>query len=462
MLTLIALLVVAPVMAVIALVLWCESPGHIIFRQQRLGLYGKRFTLYKFRKFSASWGSQGPAVTVSNDVRLTKIGAVLERTKLDELPQLWNIAKGEMSFVGPRPESPQFADLFVDRHRALLEFLPGLFGPSSLRECDLYPPDEDPEAYYRRVLFPQKAEYNLAYYPTATLLSDFIWIVKGVWESTVGAINWKRLVKSHGVMLAVDILLVEVGWLLTNFFRFSGLPGGKDFDSFLAGLWIFPALFLICALGGRCYRYPKGHFSLADGTRLIIATSIAWMAGFLVLVGISRSVSLHLMPMGWFVVATLLIIGRTAFSVGGRTARLPQREQSPGLLIYGFNGGGIALANWIKAGLPGISLLGFLTDDREQVGRRVHGVPILGSERDLPTIRSAYEIDEIWMTFTPDHAKRHRLRIFCQQHDIKLVVFAELEPFRRFVAPAHEGEARCETGRAQNNREPVYESSHRE
>lgn len=449
-LALTALLVVAPVMAVIAFVLWCESPGHVIFRQQRLGLYGKRFTLYKFRKFPASWGSQGPAVTVANDVRLTKIGAVLERTKLDELPQLWNIVKGEMSFVGPRPESPQFADLFVGRYRALLEILPGLFGPSSFRECDLYPPDEDPEAYYRRALFPQKAENNLAYYPTATLLSDFIWIVKGGWESTIGAINWKSFVRSHGMMIAVDILLVEVGWLLTNFFRFSGLPRGGDLDSLLAGLWIFPALFLTCALGGRCYQYPKDHFSLADGTRLIIATSMAWMAGFLILVGISRSVSLYLMPMGWFVASTLLIIGRAAFSMRGRQARLP-RDQSLGLLIYDFNGAGIALANWINTGSPGIRLLGFLADDRDQVGQRVHGVPVLGSERDLPTIRSAYDVDEIWMTFTPDDTKRHRLRTFCQKHNIRLVILSELEPFRRFVAPAYGGEPTYdETGMAQN------------
>jgi diketogulonate reductase-like aldo/keto reductase len=72
-----------------------------------------------------------------------------------------------------------------------------------------------------------------------------------------------------------------------------------------------------------------------------------------------------------------------------------------------------------------------------------------------------HHVDEIWMTFTPDDTKRHRLRTFCQKHDIRLVVFSELEPFRRFVAAAHEGEASCETEMAQNNREAVHESRHR-
>lgn len=165
----------------------------------------------------------------------------------------------------------------------------------------------------------------------------------------------------------------------------------------------------------------------------MVVFSLAWMAGFLVLVGITRSVSLYLMPMGWFVVCTLLIIGRAAFSMDSRKTRSTQREQSPGLLIYDFNGGGIALANWVKTCSPGIRLLGFLADDRERVGQRVHGMPILGSERDLPTIRSAHHVQELWVTFTPDSKKRRRLITFCEKHDIELVVFPELEPFRRFV-----------------------------
>ena len=354
-----------------------------------------------------------------------------------------------MSLVGLRPELPEFGDMFVGRYRDLLDHLPGFFGPALIRnECDLYPSDEDPEAYYRRVLFPSKADRLLAYYETANVFTDFIWIVKGLWETLLGTVNWRRVVRLYGPVIGVDIVLVWIGWTLVNFFRYFDLSWNTGFVS---GLWILPVFVVASALIGGCYRYPRRHFSPSDGIRLVVFFSLAWMAGYLVLVGITRNVSLYLMPMGWFVVCTLLILGRTMFRMGGPTAQSTRRVQSSGLLIYGFNAGAIALASWIKASSPGVRLLGFLADDWDQVGQRAHGVPVLGSERDLPTIRMAHSVDEIWMTFTPDHTKRHRLQTFCRRHDIKLVVIPELEPFHRLVAPAHEGGMKCESATAQNN-----------
>ncbi|MGH8602352.1 MAG: sugar transferase, partial [Gammaproteobacteria bacterium] len=166
-----ALCIAAPVMLLVSALLSGQGLGHVIFIQERLGRHGKRFNLYKFRKFPPHWKTEGAAVTVAKDPRRTRIGAILERTKLDELPQFWNILKGDMTLVGPRPELPYFFDLLVGRYRAVLDYTPGLFGPSSIPdECDSYPLDEDPETYYRRVLFPRKAELDLAYYPTANTL----------------------------------------------------------------------------------------------------------------------------------------------------------------------------------------------------------------------------------------------------------------------------------------------------
>lgn len=432
-LAVVALLIAAPVMMVIVLLLWLESPGAALFAQKRLAQHGRRFTLYKFRKFPVHWKSQGPSVTVANDCRLTRLGWVLERTKLDELPQLWNILKGDMSFVGPRPELPDFADLFVGRYRAVLDYSPGLFGPSSIRnECDLYPPDEDAEAYYRRVLFPWKAERDLAYYRKANLATDLIWIIKGVWESIVGAINWKGVIRFYGLMMVVDTLLVEIGWTFVTLFRYSGLPEGQDLDSFLAGLCIFPVLYLICAIGGQCYRYPKQHFSDADSFRLMISFSTAWVLGFLVLVWFQRNISFYLFPMGWCTLFLFLIFGRIAFRIRSQRSRSPQQQESPKVLIYGADGGGIGLAEWIRDSSLGITLLGFLDDDPQKRGHRVRGIRVLGREGDLPTIQSVHHIQEIWLAFVPDHKKRHRLNAFSDGHQIKLVVIPELEPFMRF------------------------------
>lgn len=430
------LLLAAPLAAVIAFLLWCESPGHVIFRQRRLGLYGKCFTLYKFRKFAASCGNEGPAVTVANDLRLTKIGAVIERTKLDELPQLWNVIRGDMSLVGLRPELPEFRDMFVGRNKELLDHLPGFFGPGLIRnECDMYPPDEDPEVFYRRVIFPRKAEQFLAYYKAPNVASHIGYILKGLWATLIGTFKFRRLVRLFGPRICADVVLIWIGWTAVNLLRYLGV---LHLDSFLAGLWIFPSIFVCCALLGGCYQHPRRHFSPSDGTRLVIVFSLAWMAGFLLLVGFTRSVSLYLLPMGWFVVSTLLVLGRTAFRIERQETNQEQRKKASGLLIYGVNAGSIALANWLTASSPNLRLSGFLSDDADEIGQRIHGVHVLGGERDLPAILNKFPASEIWVTFSPNPTKRKRLRAYCQHHKLKLVILPELEPFRRLVYPSYE------------------------
>ena len=140
------LLIAAPVMLVIAIFIRIDSPGKVIFSQKRLGKNKNYFFIHKFRKFPDDWGTKGSGVTTQGDVRMTSVGAFLERTKLDELPQLWNILKGEMSFVGPRPESTRYEALFTDGYEKLLDFTPGIFGPNQVafrNESEMYPADED-------------------------------------------------------------------------------------------------------------------------------------------------------------------------------------------------------------------------------------------------------------------------------------------------------------------------------
>ncbi len=182
-LSLIGLIALSPVMLLIAVAIRCESPGPALFRQVRLGYRGREFELYKFRKFKDGPAAAGLAVTLKNDPRMTPIGRILERSKLDELPQLWNILIGDMSLVGPRPETLDFAECFVGGFKLVHEFRPGLFGPSQAmfrNESSLYPPGRDPHEFYRNVLFPAKAAIDLEYFSQRTLRSDFGWIVKGI------------------------------------------------------------------------------------------------------------------------------------------------------------------------------------------------------------------------------------------------------------------------------------------
>jgi len=176
------LLIAAPLMAIVTGFILIETGSPILFVQLRLGQFGKAFRMYKFRKFYPNAG-KGHCVTLKGDRRMTRLGAVLERTKIDELPQLWNILKGDMSMVGPRPESSDLADCFTGDYAGVLEHAPGLFGPNQFffrAESALYPADCSPDDFYRDVLFPLKARIDLAYFPNRTMHEDIGWIVRGI------------------------------------------------------------------------------------------------------------------------------------------------------------------------------------------------------------------------------------------------------------------------------------------
>jgi lipopolysaccharide/colanic/teichoic acid biosynthesis glycosyltransferase len=178
-----SLVLLGPIMMLVALAIWVESGRPIFFSQVRLGQMGRHFRMYKFRKFHKGSGAIDRPVTIRNDYRMTRLGGFLARAKLDELPQLWNILKGDMSVVGPRPESLDLADCFVGFYRRVLDHKPGIFGPNQVvfrDEALLYPDTLDPQQFYREVLFPLKANIDLAYFPNRTIPSDIGWIICGV------------------------------------------------------------------------------------------------------------------------------------------------------------------------------------------------------------------------------------------------------------------------------------------
>lgn len=182
LISLIAITVCFPLMVFISATIKSNSPGPVLFRQIRLGKQGQPFWLYKFRKFYTV-GDAGLALTINNDSRLTSVGKVLQKTKLDELPQLWNVLRGDMSMVGPRPESIDFADCFKGGYEQVLQYKPGIFGPNQVffrNESELFCREMDPETYYRHVLFGLKARVDLTYFKEANIFTDLLVMVRGI------------------------------------------------------------------------------------------------------------------------------------------------------------------------------------------------------------------------------------------------------------------------------------------
>ena len=179
------LLALWPVLVVVAVLIKVRMPGGpVIFRQRRVGRGGRLFTMYKFRSMTVGHG--GSSVSVAGESRITPLGHVLRRYKLDELPELWNVLIGDMSLVGPRPDVPGYADRLTGEDRDVLRLRPGITGPASLKyanEEEILALVDDPQRYNDEVIFPDKVRINLQYYRSHSLAGDIKLILATIFRS---------------------------------------------------------------------------------------------------------------------------------------------------------------------------------------------------------------------------------------------------------------------------------------
>ena len=185
--SLFGLLFLSPVLLVVAILIKVKMPGPVLFCQKRVGQYGKLFTVYKFRSMTvkaeasvASWDSDATSIASTEQNRITPLGEKLRRYKLDELPELWNVLKGDMSFVGPRPDVPGYADQLQGEERDILKLKPGITGPASLKyrnEEELLASVDNPAQYNDEVIFPDKVKLNLYYLKHYSFIKDIQMII---------------------------------------------------------------------------------------------------------------------------------------------------------------------------------------------------------------------------------------------------------------------------------------------
>jgi len=175
-----AIVALAPLLLLLALLVGCTSRGPILFRQERVGLDGRLFRILKFRTMLPG---PGLPITGAGDRRITPVGRWLRRAKLDELPQLFNVWRGEMSIVGPRPEVPGYVAAYGREERRVLDVRPGLTDPATLAYRDeerllgAVPPEER-ERYYVTEILPSKLRLNLAYVDGASLVGDVLLVAR--------------------------------------------------------------------------------------------------------------------------------------------------------------------------------------------------------------------------------------------------------------------------------------------
>jgi lipopolysaccharide/colanic/teichoic acid biosynthesis glycosyltransferase len=182
LLAVIGLVFIWPILFVCAVAVKLSSPGPVLYLGKRTGRYGVPFKIFKFRSMREDAERTGGTTTGENDTRITSVGKFLRKYKLDELPQLFNVLRGEMSFVGPRPEVAEYTEMYSVEEQEILSVRPGITDLSSLTFSDLqsHVGSENPDEAFRRYVLPQKNRLRLKYAREHTISMDFIILMKTV------------------------------------------------------------------------------------------------------------------------------------------------------------------------------------------------------------------------------------------------------------------------------------------
>jgi FlaA1/EpsC-like NDP-sugar epimerase/lipopolysaccharide/colanic/teichoic acid biosynthesis glycosyltransferase len=387
-----------PLLLVIAIAIKLDSSGPVLYTPIRAGLKGRPFRLYKLRSMVVG-ADAGSVITGKADSRITRVGRWIRLLRLDELPQLFNVLKGDMSLVGPRPEACPIAALYTEEQRRVLDLRPGITGPTQLLwmgEADRIPPGISPEQYYVSSLLPQKLQSDLWYVETRTLASDLGYIIQTPFRLAQQAFARSTRGRKASRVLA-DLVAVVVGSYLAFVARFDWDIPASQVWTMLWGLPIAVVGYGLAFITLKTYRGIWQYAGIEDFWQLLKACVLGGCLTAILLklvfeLSYPRTV-LVLAP-----VLTLLLMGgarlawRTAATRLSRTGRATPRRR---VVIVGAGRTGEGIARAIL-GNPRLNyaLAGFVDDDPRLKGAMLHNLPVLGTCEQLDELVQRHRLDE--------------------------------------------------------------------
>ena len=415
------LMLCAPLFIVIALLIKLTSPGPVFFKQTRMGKRFRNFSIYKFRTMFWDAPRTGAQITVSEDPRITKVGKWLREFKLDELPQLINVLKGEMSLVGPRPEVPRYVEMFKDRYEGILTVPPGITDLASLKYIDesaLLSQSDKPEEEYIGKILPEKIRLATVYIQHAGVFFDLLIIAQTVFklmhvqvvlfklpevdpdfeERPAGYVATLRRITikyRRALIVSFDLVLIVLAHYWAFWLRFDGSIPDRDWELFLEML---PWLLAIRGIAFFIFRLNEGlwrYVSIWDFRNIVGGVFSSTLAFY----AVTRwGFSLVSYPRSIFIIDSVLLIG---FLIGIRLPFRLYREADfakgkKKVLIVGAGDTGEGIVRELKADSSNdCEAIGFVDDDPSMVGQRIHGIKVLGTRKDLPKILSQHQPQEV-------------------------------------------------------------------
>lgn len=457
-LVLIGVTLLLPVFAAVAALIKLDSRGPVFFRQRRAGRNGTFFRIYKFRTMVDGAYMMGSRLTTKRDPRITRVGQYLRWTKLDELPQLLNVLRGEMSLIGPRPEDPHFVEFYTPMQRNVLLARPGLVGPSQIMgrdETEDYPDGlRDTERYYVERILPDKLERDLEYVRTGTFWGDIWLLLHGLWATVFGAFRleylWRR--RRRFALMAADLVFCMAAYVIGLLIRFDwGMP---------EAVWTWQALALTAVVMPPtlayfgAYQGILSYFGLWDLLQLAkgVTAGVVAVAAFTYLTGMQQH------PRSVFVIywaVMFLMLGGLRFVLRlrarGRVRAHARRRKA--IVVGAGTGGEHLLRALIGDPAAEYDVTACIDDSPERWGSRIHGVKVLGGPAELRLALSANGVQVVFVCLSDiDMPAAREIAEICADSGVDcrlLPALSELLNTDNFTVErptlrAAGGEARCE------------------
>jgi lipopolysaccharide/colanic/teichoic acid biosynthesis glycosyltransferase len=403
-LALIGLFILFPLFLVVAIAIKVDSSGTVFFKQKRIGRHGEFFGIYKFRTMVSGAYKMGSRLTVKRDPRITRVGQILRWFKIDELPQLINVLRGEMSMIGPRPEDPYFVGFYTPEQRKVLSVRPGIVGPSQIEgrdEVESYPEGViDTEKFYLEHILPEKLERDLIYVENASFFGDCKLLFHGVWATMIGAIKtkylWRR--RRRVALMGADMCVSVFSFLLAYLMRYEWqIPDDPWF--LLQPLAMVAVIRPLTLLYFGLYQGIFAYFGMYDIMALFRAVTV----GSLAVAGLTFLTGLQNFPRSVLLLDCILAL----VMLGGLRAALRQwvrRHPRSGtakrenVLIIGAGMGGEQISRaMLEDPIAPYRPVGFIDTSPERWGSLIHGVKVLGGNSELPLAINANKVKTVFV-----------------------------------------------------------------
>ena len=403
LLSLIGILLVLPFFPFLALLLKLDSKGPIFYLCERVGKDGKVFKMYKLRTMYHMPVFIGASVSPAGDPRVTPMGRFLRRTKLNEVPQLLNVLKGNMTLVGPRPEAPDLAALYPPYAKEVFTVKPGLVGPNQIlgrNEEEWYPTGVDPQQYYIESILPKKLPIDLEYVRHTSPFNDLRYIILGAKATLCKALSWNLVLQNSSqlALCGIDLVLSLLSMTLALLLRFEGWPPGVHVSHLLQLLSVAVLVRMPCFVSFRLYSTLVRYLSYADILNVCKSVSV----GSFLLVGCAIFFSLQpfsraVFLIDWLSLIFLMSAARFALRLAWEwRAKTRQLRHQCRVLIYGAGATGALAYRFLRGEKERVyEVVGFLDDDPAKRYRTLHGKKVLGNRFNIESVVKLYQIHEI-------------------------------------------------------------------